>query len=51
MILLDNYLGKLREGASLFFRPVSYRHGRGAMAITTIKSIRDWTELQSLALT
>ncbi|OYQ31839.1 hypothetical protein CHU93_04165 [Sandarakinorhabdus cyanobacteriorum] len=34
-----------REEASLFFRLVSYRYGRGAMMITTNKSIRDWTEL------
>ena len=34
-----------RQEASLFFRLVSYRYGRGAMLITTNKSIRDWTEL------
>jgi DNA replication protein DnaC len=34
-----------REEASLFFRLVSYRYGRGAMIITTNKSIRDWTEI------
>jgi DNA replication protein DnaC len=34
-----------REDASLFFRIVNYRYGRGAMIITTNKSIRDWTEL------
>jgi DNA replication protein DnaC len=34
-----------REDASLCFRPVSRRCGRGAMGITTNKSIRDWTEL------
>lgn len=34
-----------REDASLFFRLVSYRYGRGAMVITTNKSIRDGTEL------
>lgn len=33
------------EEASLFFRLVSYRYGRGAMMITTNKSIRDWNEL------
>ena len=33
------------EEASLFFRLVSYRYGRGAMMFTTNKSIRDWTEL------
>jgi IstB-like ATP binding protein len=36
-----------RQEASLFFRLVSYRYGRGAMLITTNKSIRDWTELLS----
>jgi DNA replication protein DnaC len=34
-----------RQEASLFFRLVSYRYGRGAMLVTTNKSIRDWTEL------
>jgi DNA replication protein DnaC len=34
-----------RQEASLFFHLVSYRYGRGAMLITTNKSIRDWTEL------
>ncbi|GJE04692.1 IS21-like element helper ATPase IstB [Methylobacterium isbiliense] len=34
-----------RQEASLFFRLVTYRYGRGAMLITTNKSIRDWTEL------
>jgi DNA replication protein DnaC len=34
-----------RPEASLFFRLVSYRYGRGAILITTNKSIRDWTEL------
>jgi DNA replication protein DnaC len=34
-----------REEASLFFRLVTYRYGRGAMLIMTNKSIRDWTEL------
>ena len=34
-----------RDEASLFFRLVSYRYGRGAMILTTNKSIRDWTEL------
>lgn len=33
-----------REEASLFCRPVSSRYGRGAMIITTNKSIRDRTE-------
>ncbi|RWN24581.1 MAG: hypothetical protein EOR95_32065 [Mesorhizobium sp.] len=34
-----------REEASLFFRLITYRYGRGAILITTNKSIRDWTEL------
>jgi DNA replication protein DnaC len=34
-----------REEASLFFRLVTYRYGRGSILITTNKSIRDWTEL------
>jgi DNA replication protein DnaC len=34
-----------REEASLFFRLITYRYGRGAILITTNKSVRDWTEL------
>lgn len=34
-----------RQEASLFFRLVTYRYGRGAILITTNKSVRDWTEL------
>ncbi len=34
-----------RQEASLFFRLVTYRYERGAILITTNKSIRDWTEL------
>jgi DNA replication protein DnaC len=34
-----------REEASLFFRLVSYRYGRGAIAITTNKGIADWPEM------
>lgn len=34
-----------RQAASLFFRLVSYRYGRGSILITTNKSVRDWTEL------
>ncbi len=34
-----------RSEASLFFRLVSYRYGRGAMLITTNKGIKDWPEL------
>ncbi|TGN34908.1 hypothetical protein E4L95_23530 [Paracoccus liaowanqingii] len=47
LLLVDErgYDPMSREEASLFFRLVSYRYGRGAMIITTNKSIRDWTEL------
>ena len=34
-----------REEASLFFRLVTYRYGRGAILTTTNKSVRDWIEL------
>ena len=34
-----------RQEASLFFRLVTYRYGRGAILITTNKSVRDGTEL------
>jgi len=34
-----------RIEASLFFRLVSYRYGRGSILITTNKGIRDWPEL------
>jgi DNA replication protein DnaC len=34
-----------REEASLFFRLITYRYDRGAILITTNKSVRDWTEL------
>lgn len=34
-----------REEASLFFRLITYRYGRGAILITTNKAVRDWTEL------
>jgi DNA replication protein DnaC len=34
-----------RDEASLFFRLVTYRYGRGSILITTNKSVRDWTEL------
>ena len=34
-----------RQDASLFFRLVSYRYGRGSILITTNKGIRDWPEL------
>ena len=34
-----------RQEASLFFRLVSYRYGKGAVLITTNKGIKDWPEL------
>jgi DNA replication protein DnaC len=34
-----------REEASLFFRLASHRYGRGAMIITTNKTVRDWPKL------
>jgi DNA replication protein DnaC len=34
-----------RAEASLFFRLVTYRYGRGSILITTNKSVRDWSEL------
>jgi DNA replication protein DnaC len=34
-----------RRDASLFFRLVSYRYGRGSILITTNKGIRDWPEI------
>ena len=34
-----------RLEASLFFRLVAYRYGRGSILITTNKGIRDWPEL------
>ena len=34
-----------REEATLFFRLVSYRYGRGSMCITTNKRIADWAEM------
>jgi len=34
-----------RHEASLFFRLVSYRYGRGSILITTNKGIKDWPEL------
>lgn len=47
LLLIDElgYETMSRLEASLFFRLVSYRYGRGAMLITTNKGIRDWTEL------
>jgi DNA replication protein DnaC len=34
-----------RQQASLFFRLVTYRYGRGSVLIPTNTSVRDWTEL------
>ncbi len=34
-----------RQEASLLFRLVRYRHGRGSILITTNKGIRDWPEV------
>ena len=34
-----------RKDASLFFRLVSYRYGRGSILVTTNKGIKDWPEL------
>src|SRR3954465_2467314 len=47
-LLLIDELGfepMTRQEASLFCRLVTYRYGRGAILITTNKSVRDWTEL------
>jgi len=48
MLLIIDELGfepMDRQEASLFFRLVTYRYGRGAILITTNKSVREWTEL------
>ena len=48
MLLVVDELGfepMNRQEASLFFRLVTYRYGRGAILITTNKSVREWTEL------
>ena len=34
-----------RQDASLFFRLVSYRYGRGSILITTNKGVRNWPEI------
>jgi DNA replication protein DnaC len=34
-----------RDDASLFFRLVSYRYGRGSILITSNKSVKDWPEM------
>jgi DNA replication protein DnaC len=34
-----------RQEASLFFRLVSYRYGRGSMLITTNKGVAEWPAL------
>lgn len=47
-LLLIDELGfepMTRQEASLFFRLIAYRYRRGAILITTNKSVRDWTEL------
>ena len=36
-----------RQEASLFFRLVTYRYGRGAILITTNKSVREWAEIMA----
>jgi len=43
----DHDLQRVRGAieASLFFRLVAYRYGRGSILITTNKGIRDWPEL------
>ena len=47
LLMIDEmgYDPMTRDEASPFFRLVTYRYGRGAMMLTTNKSIRDWTEL------
>ena len=37
--------GQGKEDASLFFRLVSLRYGRGSVLITTNKGIKDWPEI------
>ena len=34
-----------RQEASLFFRLVSYRYGKGSVLITTNKGIKEWPEI------
>ena len=34
-----------RQEASLLFRLVSYRYGRGSILITTNKAVKDWPEV------
>ena len=47
LLLIDEmgFEAMTRQEASLFFKLVSYRYSRGAVLITTNKSVRDWTEL------
>ena len=47
MIIIDEvgFEPMSRQEASLFFRLVSYRYGRGSILITTNKGIRDWPEI------
>jgi DNA replication protein DnaC len=34
-----------RQEASLFFRLIGYRYGRGSMILTTNKAVKDWPEI------
>ncbi len=47
LIIIDEvgFQPMTRQEASLFFRLVSYRYGRGSMLITTNKAVKDWTEV------
>jgi len=47
LIIIDEvgFQPMTRQEASLFFRLVSYRYGRGSMLITTNKAVKDWTEI------
>jgi DNA replication protein DnaC len=47
LLIIDEmgYETMTRVDASLFFRLVAYRYGRGSILITTNKGIRDWPEL------
>ncbi len=47
LLIIDElgFQAMTREEANLFFRVVNYRYGRGAICITTNKSIRDWPEM------
>jgi DNA replication protein DnaC len=41
------FLPFTREDANLFFRMVSYRYGRGSLALTSNKSVREWPEMMA----